>query len=113
MAATTSNPVFPFGPATVVTLASAATVAATVNNTVTVINLALETACTLNLTLGAGLKPGSMLYVNVGSDGTARNLTPGTGMTGTAVAGTINKKKIATYVYDGSTFKHIGTQQID
>jgi hypothetical protein len=113
MAATTSSPVFPFGPATVVTLASAATLAASVNNSATIIKVSLDTAATLNLTVDPATKVGSMLYVVVGSDGTARNLTPGTGMTGTAVAGTISKTKIASYVYDGLTYKHTGTQQID
>lgn len=113
MAATTTSPVFPFGAASQVTLASAATLEASVNNTVTIVNVSLATAATLNLTVDADTKVGSLLIVKVGSDGTARNLTPGTGMTGTAVAGVINKTKTAAYIFDGSTFVHIGTQQID
>lgn len=113
MAATTNSPVFPFGNASQVTLDSAATLEASVNNTLTIINVSLATAATLNLTVDAHTKVGSVLIVKVGSDGTARNLTPGTGMTGTAVAGVINKTKCATYVYNGSTFLHTGTQQID
>ncbi|HMN90255.1 MAG TPA: hypothetical protein PKD70_06140 [Saprospiraceae bacterium] len=111
--ANTTNPVFPFGAASKKTLASAVTLAAGINNTVTIIEVALEIAATLNLTVDSETRVGSLLFVKVGSDGTARNLTPGTGMTGTAVAGTINKTKVATYVYDGSTFVHTGTQQID
>jgi hypothetical protein len=113
MAALTSNPVFPFGPASTVTLTSAATLAASVNNTLTIITVALGTAATLNLTIGEGTKVGSILVVRASSDGTARDLTPSTGMTGTAVAGVINKTKTATYIYNGSTFVHIATQQID
>lgn len=110
---TTSNPVFPFGPATVETLTYAATIATSVNNTMTIMTVALTGNATLNLTVDAETKPGSVLIVKASSDGTARNLTPGTGMTGTAVSGTINKTKTAMYVYDGSTFVHVTTQQID
>lgn len=109
----TTNPVFPWGPASVETLTSAATIAAEVNNTCNVLIVALDTNATLNLTVDDETKVGSVLYVKASSDGTARSLTPGTGMTGTAISGTINKTKVASFVYDGSTFVHIGTQQID
>lgn len=109
----TSDPVFPFGPATVETLDYAATIAADVNNTMTIFTVAMTGAVTLNLTVEENTKVGSMLIVKAGSDGTARTLTPGTGMTGAAVSGTISKTKALTFVYDGSTFVHVGTQQID
>lgn len=107
------DPVFPFGPATVSALTYASTIAASIYNTKTILTVAMTGNATLNLTINAGTKVGSELHVKIASDGTARDLTPGTGMTGTVVAGTINKTKVATYVYDGSTFVHVGTQQID
>lgn len=110
---TTSNPVFPFGPASTATLTSAATIAASVNNTVTILTVALDTNATLNLTVAADTRVGSLLFVRASSDGTARSLTPGTGMTGTAISGTISKTKIISFVYDGTAFRHTGTQQID
>ena len=49
-----------------------------------------------------------------GSDGTARDLTMGTGLTGPVVAGVISKKKCAHYKYDGTTFKMVAlAAQID
>lgn len=111
--ATTSSPVFPFGPATTETLTSAATIAVSVNNTMTICTVALDTNTTINLTIDENTKVGSILIIKAGSDGTARSVTPGTGMTGTAISGTINKIKAISFVYDGSTFVHTGTQQID
>ncbi len=111
--AVTTDPIFPFGPASVETLTYAATIASTVNNSMTILTVALTGAATLNLTLDANLRVGSILIVRASSDGTARDLTPGTGMTGTVVAGVINKTKCATYVYNGTAFVHIATQQID
>lgn len=107
-----ANPVFPWGNMTKTTLASAATIAASVSGP-TIFTVALAAAATLNLTIDSETKIGTPIYLRVSSDGTARDLTPGTGMTGTVVAGVINKTKVATYVYDGSAFVHVATQQID
>lgn len=105
---------YPFGPADVQTPAYAATIAVTVNNAKTLLNIAqLTGAATLNLTIDGDLPAGAELIVKAQSDGTARDLTPGTGMTGTAIAGVISKTKYATYVYDGSTFVHTATQQVN
>lgn len=109
----TADPIFPFGPASAETLTYASTIAASVNNSKTILSVAMTGNATLNLTIGAGTRVGSELYVKITSDGTARDLTPGTGMTGTAVAGVISKTKVATYVYDGTTFVHVATQQIN
>lgn len=104
----------PFGPADVQSLAYAATIAATITNAKTILNVAQMTgAATLNLTIDPDLQAGAELLVKCQSDGTARDLTPGTGMTGTAIAGAISKTKYASYVYDGSTFVHVGTQQVN
>lgn len=97
---------YPFGPADVQTLAPAAagTQAATITNQETIIDLGVLGAnTTLNLTLGS-LYAGAKLTVKAKSDGTARNVIPGTGMTGAAVAGTISKTKVAQYIFDGETF---------
>lgn len=107
-----ANPVFPWGNMTKTTLASAATIAASVSGPA-ILTVALDTAATLNLTIDSETKIGTPLYVRASSDGTGRNLTPGTGMTGTAIAGVANKTKVSTFIYDGSTFVHAGTQQID
>lgn len=109
----TSNPVFPFGPASTETLTSAATIAVEVNNTMNILTVALDTNTTINLTVDPETKVGSMIVLKAASDGTARSVTPGTGMTGAAISGTINKTKAITFVYDGSTFVHVATQQID
>lgn len=95
----------PFGPADTQTPAYAAAINVTVKNRLTVLNIATLTgAATLNLTIASGLAVGSKLVVKAKSDGTARDLTPGTGMTGPVVAGVINKTKYQEYIYDGSTF---------
>lgn len=109
----TTNPVYPFGPATEYTATSAATIALDVNNTMTVVTVSLDTNTTVNLTVSEETRTGSMLYIKATSDGTARSVTPGTGMTGTAISGTISKTKMLSFVYDGATFVHLGTQQID
>ena len=105
---------YPFAAADSQSVADAATIAVTITNSVTWLAIdQLAQDSTLNLTITDGIPVGSLLYVKAQSDATARALVPGTGMTGTSVSGTINKTKIASYFYDGTTFKHIGTQQID
>ena len=59
------------------------------------------------------MKAGAELILTIASDGTARDLTPGTSMTGVVVAGVISKTKVATYKFDGTNFIHVGTQQIN
>lgn len=105
---------FPFGPATVKTVIPAATMSLDVVNTETIADLGtLSAAGTLNLAVDAEVEAGSRLTVRVKSDGTARDLTLGTGFTGTTIAGTINKTKVASFVFNGTTFLHVGTQQVD
>lgn len=107
---------WPFGPATVIAPAAhAATVAATIDNAKTFITLPTMTgAVTLDLTVDADLEAGAELILRALSDGTARDITPGTGMTGPVVAGVISKTKVTRYVYDGSKFVNTGLAlQID
>ena len=58
------------------------------------------------LSLSADAKPtlGDELILKVSSDGTARTLAFGTGFTAPSVSGAINKTKVLSLVYDGSTY---------
>ena len=92
----------------------AATIAVTVTRQRTIVNVAqLTGAATVDLTIDAGVVAGAELVLKLQSDTTARAVTLGTGTTGTAVAGTISKTKYANFVYDGSTFVHLSTNQVD
>ena len=92
----------------------AATIAIAVAAQETFVNIAkLTGAVTLTATVAASVKKGAKLYVRLQSDTTARDATLSTGFEGTTVAGTISKTKIATFVYDGTSFVHIATNQID
>ena len=96
---------WPFGPADSKTVADSATIAVDIDNQLTF--LAIDTMAqnsTLNLTVDAEVTAGARLVITAGSDATARSLTPGTGMTGTAVSGTISKSNVIDCEYDGSTF---------
>lgn len=109
-----NNPKYPFGLASVLAIAPAAVMALSVDNTETIADLGtLGAAGTLNLTIDSELKPGARLTVVAKSDGTARDLTLGTGFTGNTIAGTINKTKVVSFLYNGVTFLHTGTQQVD
>ena len=85
----------------------------TVKNSLAYINISMVAATTLNLTIEPGLPKGSRLVIRAGSDGTARALTPGTGMTGTAVSGTISKTNVIEAEYDGSTYVVKSARLID
>ena len=94
--------------------AYAATIAATIVASTTLINLAEMTGdVTLNLTLNAQLEIGDTLVVKSISDTTARDITLGTGFTGTTIAGVISKTKVATFFFDGTSFLPIATIQAD
>lgn len=96
---------FPFGAADSVSKVYAATVAATIDNMLTVLTIGqLTGACTLNLTLDANLEVGAKLYVQTSADGTGRTITWGTGMSGNAVANTASKSFMHEFVYNGTAF---------
>ena len=97
---------WPFGPADIqAPAAHAAAPAITITNGKTFLTLPTMTgAVTLNLTIDADLEAGAELIVQAKSDGTARDITPGTGMTGPVVAGVISKTKVTRYVYNGTSF---------
>lgn len=105
---------YPFGPADEQSKAYASTITATITNRKTVLSLAQMTgAATLNLTVDAEVAPGDELLIKVSADGTNRTLTPGTGFTGLAQTLTANKSYTIRYEYDGSTFLHTGTTQLN
>lgn len=92
----------------------AATIAVTVNEMFTVVNVAEMTgAPTVNVTIDSQVTAGAILLMKLQSDTTARNVTLGTGLTGTTVAGVISKTKYAMFVYDGTSFIHVATNQVD
>lgn len=104
----------PFGAPEVITLESAATLAVTAQNSTTIVKVDLESAATLNVTPDAQLPIGSRLTISASSDGTARDLTLGTGITGPVLEGVINKTLVAEFVFDGSAFLQAGASvQID
>lgn len=104
---------YPFGPADVQAPEYAGTLALTITNQKTIVDVDLTGACTVNLTIDDEVIAGAELLIVASSDGTARTLTPGTGFTGVAVAGVISKTKSMKFEYNGSTFVYVSSIQID
>lgn len=105
---------YPFGAVDSQSVAYAATVEVPVRNQKTIVDISeMSGDMTVNLDNGEELRPGAELIINTKSDATARTVTLGTGIAGTSVAGTIDKTKVFTFVYDGENFLHTGTNQID
>jgi hypothetical protein len=101
---------FPFGAADTQSKPYAATIPATIKNSKTIINIAQMTgAATLNLSLHPELKAGAVLIVKASADGTNRELTPGTGMTGNAYTIPASKSAVLTFEFDGTTFQNTST----
>jgi len=108
------NPKYPFGPADVKAVTPGATMNVEVSNPETILNLGeLAAAGTINLDIDPEMPAGATLTVKAKSDGTARDITLGTGITGTTIAGTISKTKVATFKFDGTAYLHVATQQVD
>jgi hypothetical protein len=63
----------------------------------------LGEAATLNVDVSKSTV-GDELIVKVSSDGTGRNLTFGTGITGPVLTGAANKTKVQAFVFDGEGF---------
>jgi len=95
---------YKIGSATAETLAYAATIEINPSESKTIATVALTGNATLNIGATATPQVGDELIVKASSDGTARNLTFGTGFTAPALAGVINKTKVQTFVYDGTGF---------
>lgn len=95
---------YPFGEADSQTLTSASTIAVSVTNSMTIATVSLDTDATINVTIDEDLPVGAQLVIIAASDGTARDITCGTNLTGPAIAGVISKTKVAHFVYNGSAF---------
>jgi hypothetical protein len=101
---------YPFGKAESQSLSYAAAIAASVNNSKTLLTIAQMTgAATLNLTVNSEMELGAELLIKTSVDGTNRVLTPGTGMTGLAQTLLANKSYLLVYKFDGSNYIHSGT----
>lgn len=105
---------FPFGNATTIEVEDAATLNFSITNSMTLIVVdELAADATINLTVAKGVPIGSQLFIRLQSDGTARDVTPGTGMEGTDMAGTISKTKMFQCLYDGTNFIVVGERLLD
>lgn len=105
--------VYPFGPADFYAVDSDVTISLSIDNTVTFVEMSLDTAATVNITPVSGLYKGSMLYLKITSDGTGRDVTLGTNITGTTVSGVANKTKLVAAIFDGDDFFVVSENQID
>lgn len=105
---------FPFGNATTIEVEDAATLNFSITNSMTLITVdQLAADATVNLTVAKGVPIGSQLFIRLQSDGTARDVSPGTNFEGTDMAGTINKTKMFQAVYDGTNFVIVGERLLD
>lgn len=97
------------------TLTYAASVALKVDNSVSFFSVAMTGALTLTIdSASKALVPGTVIHIKGSSDGTARTITFSTGFTAPALAGTIDKTKVQSFIYNGSTFLPLGAAlQID
>lgn len=105
---------YPFGKAEKQSIASGAAMPASINSNESILNIAqMVAAGTLNLAINSEMDAGGNLTVKVSADGTNRAFTPGTGMTGPVVSILANKSFALTYKYDGSTYVHVATIQLN
>lgn len=100
---------WPFG-AAYVDAAPDLSSAITVDNTKTILDISINAASTLNLTIPDELEAGAELTVKVSQDGTGRNLTLGTGFNADApdLTGVANDVDVAEYIFDGAEFQAKG-----
>lgn len=105
---------YPFGAADSQTKDYAATVAIAVDNTKTRVLIGQATgACTVNVTPSDEQSVGDTLNIETSADGTNRVFTWGTGLTGNAVTNTASKSFVHRFEYNGSSFLHVGSQQLN
>jgi hypothetical protein len=98
------NSRWPFGAADVQSLDAAATIAAEVWNTKTILDIAqLSAGATLNLDVDAEVKPGDELVVMWSTAGT-QTLTFGTGFTAPSINGVAGKNFMQKFEYEGAQF---------
>lgn len=63
---------------------------------------------TLNLTIGAGVRTGALIFLKSKTNGTQTNIF-GTGFSVTTVTGEAGKTFCGGFMYDGTTFKPLGS----
>ncbi|MBF6607764.1 MAG: hypothetical protein ITG00_03395 [Flavobacterium sp.] len=85
-------------------LVYAATMEAEVSDTRTIITIPMTGNGALSLSADSKPSIGDEIILKVSSDGTARDLTFGTGFTAPTLSGTISKTKVLSLVYDGTSF---------
>lgn len=109
------NTRFPFGPANVQDIAAAASVNITITDGgLTYARLsALTAATTLTVTAPVDCPQGAELIVELPCGATARDTTFSTGFTGAVVVGVINKTKVATFKYIGTSFVQTAVNQVN
>jgi hypothetical protein len=95
---------FAFGHSTALLIVFSASMQATVSETRTIATINMTGNGTLALSEDAKPTLGDEIILKVSSDGTARDLTFGTGFTAPVLTGVINKTKVITLVYDGTAF---------
>ena len=71
------------------------------------------TSTKLLLTIDGQLTPGAQLLVMAKSGKIVRNIIPSTGIVGTTVTGTSQKTKYLLFIYNGTAFVHVATNQIN
>ena len=93
-----------FGYSTALTIAYAAAMEAEVSDTRNIISIDLTGNGELSLAATSKPTLGDEIFLKVSSDGTARDLTFGSGFIAPTLAGVINKTKVLHLVYDGANF---------
>lgn len=105
---------YEIGSSTLLTPAYAAAIEVELSESRTIIDLSLTGDATLNSSADSKPSIGDEVIVKAASDGTARDVTFGTGFTGPVLAGVISKTKTQAFVYDGTSFVAVGAPvQID
>lgn len=106
---------YPFGSADVMTVTTATTITVPVVNQVTYIKLSanLTAATAINIT-PSNVQDGAMLFIEIPCGGTAYDVTMGsTSVISAVLTGTINKTKVASFVYVSGKFVSTGFQTIN
>lgn len=106
---------YPFGKADVQTVTTATTIAQNVTDQLSYVKLSanLTAATTINIT-PVGVLDGAQLFVEVPCGATAYDVTWGsTFVTSPNLTGTINKTKVASFLYVNGKFVATGTQLIN
>lgn len=100
---------YQLGSAVAFDIAYATEMKAKVSESRSIISINLTGAGELSLDTESKPQVGDEVILKVSSDGTARDLTFGTGFTAPTLAGVISKTKVQSFVYDGTSFIATGT----